>query len=107
MKKLTASALALAVALSTGAAFAHGLDWKQDFKKTDTNGDGYVSLAEFNAASTAKFHEIDADNDGRISLDEKKDYLESKYGKITGADEQPSATKKLNPDNTTPAEAKR
>jgi EF hand len=41
----------------------------------DTNGDGAVSLEEFEAAHTKIFKAIDGDNDGKISTKEVEKFL--------------------------------
>lgn len=82
-------------------------DWKAGFDKIDADKDGRISTAEANAAGAAMFKEVDANSDGFVTLEEKKAYYEGKHGKVTGGEDHPSATQKLNPDNTTPAEAKR
>jgi hyperosmotically inducible periplasmic protein len=47
-------------------------DYKPDFKKYDSDGDGYVSLQEFVAQKKDEnaFKEADADKDGRLNEDE-------------------------------------
>lgn len=68
MKKIIlATALA---SLFAAPAFANH-DW---FGKADTNGDGAISKAEFNAAKDAKFAKKDANGDGKITKDEAKAY---------------------------------
>lgn len=42
------------------------------FKKVDTDGDGFISRAEFDAKHNEKFKKMDADGDGKISQDEAK-----------------------------------
>ena len=51
------------------------------FKSMDSNADGVVSKAEFNAFHAKRFRELDSNKDGKISLDEMK----SGHGKPTGA----------------------
>lgn len=41
-------------------------------KRADTNSDGQVTRAEFQAAALARFDKTDADGDGTISADERK-----------------------------------
>ncbi len=42
------------------------------FKKMDANGDGSVSKAEFNAFHAKRFKGMDADKNGKVTLDELK-----------------------------------
>jgi hypothetical protein len=42
------------------------------FKDVDTNGDGSISRAEFDAFHAKRFKEMDANGDGKITLDEMK-----------------------------------
>ena len=42
------------------------------FKEMDTNGDGVVSKAEFDAAHDKHFKELDANGDGNLTLDEMR-----------------------------------
>jgi hypothetical protein len=53
---------------------------KQDFKKLDKNGDGYLSMQEFKAAGKddLAFKAADADGDGRIDMDEYVSHIEAK-----------------------------
>ncbi len=39
-------------------------------KAADTNGDGFVSLDEYNASSERDFAQLDADKDGFVTADE-------------------------------------
>ena len=85
----TLTALAIATSLSSAqtkpATGPHGQGKppspEQIFKKLDTNGDGFLSLAEFKARPKAQenparaeavFKKIDTNGDGKISLDELK-----------------------------------
>jgi Ca2+-binding EF-hand superfamily protein len=40
------------------------------FKKLDTNGDGVISLKEFNAYNAKHFKELDINKDGKLTLEE-------------------------------------
>ena len=40
------------------------------FKRMDTNGDGHVSKAEFNAFNAKRFKEMDANKDGKVTREE-------------------------------------
>ena len=42
----------------------------QHFKQMDTNGDGLVSKAEFDAYHEQRFKELDANRDGQVSAEE-------------------------------------
>lgn len=42
------------------------------FAKTDTNGDGVISRAEFMAVAAKRFDKMDANSDGSLSKDEMK-----------------------------------
>jgi len=50
----------------------------------DKNGDGAVSRDEFLAQAAARFAEMDANKDGKISADEAKAAIRSHRGKFTG-----------------------
>lgn len=78
--------LASGLALGVGGASAHGLSVAHPFKELDTNRDGAISKAEYNAhsakhakaskkaaalAETHPFNELDQDKNGSIS---KKEY---------------------------------
>lgn len=113
MKKLTLTAVTVSLALTAGAAFA-GDHWKDKFDAADTSKDGALSMAEWNAESQMKFNELDANKDGKVTWAEKEaghkamkgDHADSSHERVTDASKQPSSTKKLNPDNTPPANAK-
>lgn len=72
-------ALGAVLALDTVLAYAepeehqgqmHGQMEEQMFKEVDTNGDGAISKAEFNAFQAKQFKSMDANGDGKISHDE-------------------------------------
>lgn len=105
MNKLTISALTVSLALTAGSAFA-GDHWKDKFDAADTNKDGALSMAEWNAESNEMFNTLDTNKDGKVTWEEKKAHKQDSHDKVTDAKEHPNATKKLNPDNTPPAEAK-
>lgn len=50
----------------------HGQLEEEHFKEMDTNGDGMVSKAEFDAAHDKFFKEMDANGDGQLSPEEMK-----------------------------------
>lgn len=54
---------------------------KQNFMGLDTNGDGKVSKAEFQAGHNKKFSKMDNNNDGFIDANEAKSMHKSKSGK--------------------------
>lgn len=85
MKKITATAVAVAMALSAGIALADKTegDWEQKFNTMDTDTDGRISREEFTTAGKEanEFDRIDANRDGYVSKDEKKNYKEEKQGR--------------------------
>jgi Ca2+-binding EF-hand superfamily protein len=74
MIALTAAALSMAA--MSGATHAAGPEAREGrgggwmMKRFDADGDGVVSLQEFQAAGDAMFARLDADGDGRISAEE-------------------------------------
>ena len=48
----------------------HGEMKEKMFKEMDTNGDGAISEAEFNAFHAKRFKEMDANGDGKITYEE-------------------------------------
>ncbi len=96
MKK-TLSALTLMLAFAAGSALAadantttpvkggtppmmHG--GEHHFKELDTNGDGFISKAEWTAKGDKMFAEIDANHDGKISPEEMKAYHDAKFAEM-------------------------
>lgn len=75
MKKFTISAVAMTVAMTAGAAFAHD-HWEDKFKKMDSNDDGMISMQEFNAQTQEKFVKMDTNGDNMVSMDEMKAHKE-------------------------------
>lgn len=78
MKKHTVTGAALLVLAMTAApAIADG--GKGRFMKHfDTNNDGSVNMAEFNAAAAERFKRMDADASGVISKDEFRAYMRTR-----------------------------
>lgn len=81
MKKIVlASALALAF---TAPAFAgdkmSDSEVKEKFNMHDTNKDGYLSKSEWDAAGVEMWKKADTNNDGKISLEEKKALAEKEH----------------------------
>jgi Ca2+-binding EF-hand superfamily protein len=60
-----------------GVAFAH--DAASKFKELDSNDDGRISLAEFEAGTDKKFKSMDADGNGRVTTAEM-DAVKAKLG---------------------------
>ena len=48
----------------------HGETEGMMFKKLDTNGDGVISKAEFNAFNARHFRKLDTNNDGKLTPEE-------------------------------------
>lgn len=81
-RTLLLSAMSIAVLGLSAPAFAdHHMDKKDMHKKMekhmmekiDTNKDGKISKAEFDAHHEEKFKKMDADGDGFVTKEEKKD----------------------------------
>lgn len=75
MKKTTALALSLATALFAGQALAEHHEGKGHhkghmFEETDTNKDGKITKAEFQAQGDKIFAKMDTDGDGVITKEE-------------------------------------
>ena len=84
MKKLGYALAASLIALAAAPAFAgadHGGHGKHGgwFKALDTDGDGKISQAEFDAAKADRFAKADADGDGKVTADEMKQAFERKH----------------------------
>jgi hypothetical protein len=86
MKFLNLAALTLVISLAAGSAFAADAPPPADgpgdhghayFMRADTNGDGFISKAEWRTQSDKKFDEIDTNHDGKVSRDEMKAYHEA------------------------------
>lgn len=79
-RKLTTTLLAVAATALSFSALAQAPDASQHefrdgrgggmLQRLDTDGDGLLSLQEFQAAGEARFAGLDADGDGRISAEE-------------------------------------
>lgn len=88
MRKKTGFALAAALgALLAGGAAAGIAQAHQDsmhgssedrFKAMDTDGDGKISKAEFEAAVTARFMDADVNHDGKVTLEGMKQAREKR-----------------------------
>jgi len=78
MKKQIVTGVALLViALSTAPAMAGG--GKGRFMKHfDTNNDGSVNMAEFNAAAAERFKLMDSDANGILTKDEFRSYMRAR-----------------------------
>lgn len=66
MKKTTALTLSLLTALFAGQALAEHHGKGHMFQKTDTNQDGVVTKAEFQAQGDKMFARTDTNGDGKI-----------------------------------------
>lgn len=79
LSALTLGVLAAVPAMAEDAkhdgAHAAGVEMKNP---ADTDGDGFLSRAEFDAANAKRFAEMDSDSDGKISKDEHKAHREAK-----------------------------
>jgi len=76
-KQTVTGAALLIIALGTAPAMAGG--GKGRFMKHfDTNNDGSVNMAEFNAAATERFKRMDGDADGILSKDEFRSYMRAR-----------------------------
>lgn len=78
MKKYTVTGTALLVLAMTAAPAIAGDGKGRFMKHFDTNNDGSVNMAEFNAAAAERFKSMDSDASGAISKDEFRDYMRSR-----------------------------
>jgi Ca2+-binding EF-hand superfamily protein len=62
----------------------HGEVKENKFKEMDTNGDGAISEAEFNAFHAKRFKEMEANSDGKITHDEMEAGHKKMMGKSMG-----------------------
>ncbi len=77
------SALTISMAMIATGAMAKG-NWEKEFKDADLDNNGSLSMAEWSAQSEDMFQKIDANDDGNISMDEKKEFVmkhKEKYDK--------------------------
>jgi len=87
---MTRKALFIAVlAMTCGAALAHGPAKGDMFKMMDTDGDGKISSTEHAAGVTQMFSEMDADKDGFVTaaeMDARHAKMGDKAMKMSSAD---------------------
>lgn len=105
MKKILAlGTMALLSSASLAMADHHGGDKKSHhdkgqkmmermFEKSDTDGDGVISKAEFMAEAEARFAKMDADSDGNVTKDEAKAHHEAMKAKWKEKKEKMKAEK--------------
>jgi Ca2+-binding EF-hand superfamily protein len=77
-KQIVTGAALLIFAMTTAPAIAghgHGHGKGHFMTFFDTNNDGVVNMAEFEAAATERFKRMDADGSGVVSKDEFHDYM--------------------------------
>lgn len=76
---LIAGTTAIAIALTSGMALAHGRDGgkggfrggpEKMLEQLDVNGDGAITMEEFKAAGEARFAKVDTDGDGLLTAEE-------------------------------------
>ena len=107
MKKITVSALSLVIALAAGSAFANdhempmppkdGMNHEKMggkmFQENDTDGDGFISKAEWTAKGDKMFSETDGNGDGKISKEEMKAKHENHRAKMKERHEEKAGMK--------------
>jgi len=84
MKTLIAAGLSLAIAASAAPAFAKGA------KSTDQDGDGRISMQEFQAKHERLFQRLDRDSDGQVTRAEFDRKAARKMSRKTSNGEQAS-----------------
>lgn len=72
-------AMLLGLAASNLATAGYGHGYKRFMDKFDSNGDGKVTLKEFESATTKRFKRVDANGDGAISPDEFAKYVKMRH----------------------------
>ena len=72
MKTKLILAGAVAAMALTAPAFANEEDMKAKFDMHDTNDDGSLSKAEWDATSAEMWNQADANKDGKVTFEEKK-----------------------------------
>lgn len=91
--KSTLAAVAVAAVLVTMPAVAAPHEGHAFVADYDTNGDGQVTRAEFDAARTARFNATDANKDGWISEDEYVAEYSARLEKQLAASDRDEAKK--------------
>lgn len=80
MKKYIATGSALLVLVMSAAPAIAGEGKGRFMKNFDTNNDGSVNIAEFNAAAAERFKRMDGDANGILSKDEFRAHMRAKKG---------------------------
>lgn len=78
MKTFIAAGLSLAIAATAAPALAKG------GKNADQNGDGRISMEEYQAKAEHQFQRLDRDNNGQVSRAEYNRKLERKMSRKAG-----------------------
>lgn len=77
-KQIPLFPVVLVLALASTTAFADRGD-RKTMKNLDTDGDGQISLQEFQDRKKNRFEDIDIDKDGGISLEEMQAAAEERF----------------------------
>ena len=72
-KHLTSILVAATLAMAAGTSIAEGPRAKRMFERADTNGDGYISLEEFQLPGRRE-HPADIDGDGQLTRAEMTEH---------------------------------